>query len=740
MNPPRPGPRGRIRSLAGGPGFLTLVLALAVLAVFLLRFVPLSASPYPPSSDAGGDLFGLHRWSGLAPPAAAPYPYLPPGYYVAVIAPATILLPTFLGLEVAMALVPALIVLPAYALFRSGGLAPPTSVLAAVMLAGSAAFSLMTTWNSAYNLFGILLLVAVLALLPGALRSGRWTRVGAAAAAFGLVAAAHMLTFLVAAIAAVSIGVAYGLETGRPTRPRLRRLALVGGALGAAAAPFSLLYLSYLRTQVNAGIGPFGAALPTVVGQAWFFPWGSQVGPIPPFALLDLGLVAAGIYLWAFRRRADPLYVAGLAGVIVAALSVPLLDASEAVRGLYFLPIPLVAALAQAMDALLARAPAVAAQPDPRPGRARDARRALRRLTNGPGVRLAAVGALAVVLLSTNLLYSVEVTQEGAQFYRVLTPQRVAALDWLSAHTPPGAAVYDGAGLSPWVWGYANRADYAPAPLANEATAASYRAALWADYLDMGSFLAGSGGLIVATNAPSPVGSPGLFVAVPGNWVPLATSVAADDSLTVTENGTATNLSVAAGELVGARSFGAPGTEVGYDLSYRWTPEQIVAHQILAVGPSGARIAWSVADGTVDSATWSFGILPSGYLLNYHLPDVTDAANLSAAFSSPSGARFSVAFEGASVSAVNEPNGWLRVVVRAATFVVSTGGLLAPLSTAFTLDTQQLWAALGIGYALVDYDRDYRMFTRLEAGVPGELSAALLDRSGTLFIFGVTAA
>lgn len=715
-------------------------LAAAVVVLFLARWLVLQQSLFPPGTDAGGDLYGAHVWTGHELAGAGGFPLLPPVYPLFVVAPATTLLPVFAGIQLYDALVPALIVLPAYALFRQSPVRPFAAGVGAVLLASSAAFSLMLTWNAAYNLFGILLLTGFLAALVQALRTGTRGSVVLCALLFGALAGSHELSFLMAVLTLSAALAVYGLGTGGGWRTRLRRPALLGGLCALAAAPFAGLYLVLARQSANSGIGSFGANLPAVYGNALFFPWGSQTGAIPLLVLGDVAVVAGGILLWTFRPQTDSVYLSVIGGSAVAALTVPVLDASEAVRGLYFLPIPLCAAAANAADFLLAGPTPVAVEP-PEVTRASRIARGFRHgygslVRRGP-VPVAALG-LAVFLLGANLAYSLNVEAQGTRFYGVLDPTRVAALDWIRTQTPTGTVVYDGAGLSPWIWGYGERVAYGPAPLWAQSTAASYQAALAADHLDMGAFLVGNGGLIVGSNLPGRAGTPTVFVAVPGNWVTLATSQAGDVAFHVRSSTGPRTVSLATAQFVRVVTVPGPGNAAGLRTDVWWPSAGVGLSETTTVRNGSVDFAWSSNDSAFLSTSWRLSLPPSGYFLNYQFTPNGGSRSWAASLSPLAGPSFNLTATGGSFRTSENASQWSTVDFNGSALHLNFSGLPLASGPAFTLDTSTLFVRLSLTFALVDYDRDYGMFTRLEAGVPGHLSAAVRAHFGSLYLFAVS--
>src|SRR5271154_6689349 len=92
---------------------MLMALTVGVGAVFALRMHTLLGFPYPPSNDAGGDLYSAQQWLGH-PISGVDVSLQPPLYYWLVVIPSVWAFGPFLGPQFYMALVPALLVFPGY--------------------------------------------------------------------------------------------------------------------------------------------------------------------------------------------------------------------------------------------------------------------------------------------------------------------------------------------------------------------------------------------------------------------------------------------------------------------------------------------------------------------------------------------------------------------------------------------------------------------------------------------------
>jgi hypothetical protein len=732
---------------AGSSRNALVFLSLAAIGLGLMRFVALGPSPFPSGSDGGGDLYGAHWWTGSAPSAGVDSPPLPPLYYFAVVLPFTSLFGTFTGIRLYVSVIPALLVFPGYRLFRLSGAQTRWAAVGGLLLAGSAAFSLMVSWNAAYNMFGIFLLLFFLASLPAAL--GRPTRrsVVWSAVCFGLVASAHELTLLVAGIALVVSCAGYVLMADA-ARAALKRAARLLLSCGAGALPLVPLYAQYLRVQAHSGLGAFGTNVAAVFQYAWFFPWGSQTSAIPAFLLLDIGLFSLGVLGWLYGRTSRPLYILTLAGVFVAACLVPFLDAAEAVRGLYFLPIPFWGAVVSALDAIDRRV----AGSTPRRVRAAEPVHSpppsgwtwrLSRL--GAGARRAPIPALAVsglafVLVSTNLSYSAEVMQQSSTFYRTLDANGVQVLDWIRGHTPASASFYDGASLGAWVWGYANRVDYAPGPLAYQSTLGSYRATQEANWFEMGSSVISSSQVAAGMNLPAPVGTPTIYLPGPSGWFPFMTINAGDLSVMVSAGGNRSSVGLddsnVTGVLLGTDSNGSVWERVALS----WTAPQASAVEWLRIDGGALTLSIdSASDGSPLPISAQFALPPSGYFDDYSVSSSAPEMTWEGAFALPSGSTLLAHASGGEFLWQGTPSGWSQLRFNGTAFALNVTGGVRTAPASMALHTTAILAELGIGYAVVDYNRDYSVFSRLAAGLGDGWRASVVDRAGPIFVFQLEA-
>ncbi len=318
---------------------ILIALSAGTALVFILRLHILLSYPYPPSNDAGGDLYSAQQWLGRSI-SGVDVSLQPPLYYWLVVIPSVRAFGPFFGPQFYMALVPALLVFPGYLVCRETQASVPSSVLGGIGLALATTFSLMVTWNGSYNALAIVFLTFFVAMMARAFRTGTRLDCVLAGLTFGLVAATHELTFVVAAL---SMGFAclVTLVLTRASRSQIRRVLLVAGAGFLACLPVIPIYLASVGVSANLGVGVFQSQLNFAYSTFPYFAWGFQSATPTGFAILDILVATVGLMaLWVRSSTRIPAVV--LTSIWFGGLMIPVLSASNSVRGLYFLTIPAV--------------------------------------------------------------------------------------------------------------------------------------------------------------------------------------------------------------------------------------------------------------------------------------------------------------------------------------------------------------------------------------------------------------
>jgi hypothetical protein len=726
--------------------FLALTLGAAL--VFALRLHTLLAYPYPPSNDAGGDLYSAQQWLGHAIPGVD-VSLQPPLYYWLIVIPLARAFGPFLGPQIYMALVPALLVFPGYLVCRETRASVPSSVIGGVALAIAAPFSLMVSWNGGYNAFAIVFLTFFVALMARALRTGKTRDCVLAGVMFALVAATHELTFVVAALSLAFTSLVV-VATSATRRLDARHLGLIIFTGAIACIPVLPLYLSSAGGAANLGVGGFQSQLNFAYTTFPFFAWGFQSTTLSGLALLDIFVASAGLVaLW---LQAPTRYSAiVLSSIWFGGLMIPFLSASNAVRGLYFLAIPAVLVVPSFLERLVLRDPADRSMDSrqtalfpvepttvterPR-GRARSRKHRLKEVTYRR-VAVAAIAAFCVV----NASFSLQTLDTATQYYLTLSPDNVAALNWLSTQTLPNATVYDSLGVEPWIWGYAHRLAYGPAPLGVESTSASLQVASEADAIWLGSSLMENSRLTVADNSPSPIGIPSVFVNVPGYWMQMISTQADLVNFTLQHSGVSYNEQLASGTLISNSSDVVGGHSVIATYQFWWSVPGFGVSEQLNLTGEALSVSWSGLNATLKSANSWLGLVPLDSLYGSVVdqPQVISASQIEDSYSLD-GIPFTLTLTGGTVNQSVQPNGWAYVWCDGGSgWVAKFSGLPSyGNSVPAYVDTSALVRQLGIDYFTANPVSAYPMFLRLQNQAIGTAKVTQVFVSGDAYIFSVT--
>ncbi len=734
-------------------------LSLTTLFDFAMRWSVLNQNPYPPSGDAGGDLYLANAWLGHGIPILNQSLGSPPIYFVVVVAPLVAIFGPFLGIKIYMALIPSLFTFPAFLIARELGCDKKWSVYTAFLMGSATAFSIMVTWNGAYNALGILEFLFFIYFLARSLRtSTRYDMLGAAIF-FAVISGTHMLTFVVTVLTLLCYSILALLKAR--SIASLSRLAYLWVACVTFALPFILLfYLPMTARSVGLGVGSYSADLLWFYSSAPYFVWTGGNTASGLIAVLDETIVMLGILTMRKQINLSNTMFATLMSSFVVLAALPLLSAENATRVIYFLSIPSIPMMAlffnhasqikwrrrkiglftlphprliKSLRSCVDPAESESAEPHSHPllmisrSRLPKALR-IRRLQavnfgvshlHRVSVPVATVIVVAMLVAALNIEESEVQMSQSAQYYQALSPQKVNALDWIKANTPPNATFFDMAGLQQWMIGYANRMDYAPSPLSGLDTSQSYSWARLADYIAMGSFLAGDSNLVIATQPPSPINSPEVFLSTQDGWFPIMGTTTSFDFA---------NLTVRGVNHTWAISYTYPSLEKCTVLSnvsqcnfgLFWPGEDAGITEVTTVSSSHASIAFSASNVTLHNVSFQFGIPPSGYYYTYSAYDavnkrsITDTLNFE-------GHRFDVSISSNDVSQHVAPSGWTQLSITNSTFIsISLAGNLPSSSDhPFVMNTSALLNELKVNYAIsTDYSFSYRLQSNATGGSP----------------------
>ena len=720
----------------GGPWIQSVLLIATFGACFAMRASILFASPYPPSNDVAGELYGAHAWLGHSIPMLAGTPLSSPVFTFVVVIPSLWALPVFTAQRFYMSFLPALLVFPTYFLEREIGVGRYWSVLGAFMMGTATTIGLMVTWNGGSNTFGILLLLVFAALLVRTYRNRSLKTIAITGVTLALIAGADPISLIIGAITLVlSALLLILLTTG--WRNRLEAFLLNVKVVVFAtlfSLPFAFYYFTTLQGTSNAGVGSYWTNVIWFYSNTLFFPWGFQAVTGSLLAVSDIIVTWIGITSL-LRSHRDVGSKAVVIGLLVASWLFPFVNASNAVRGLYFTTIPYVIAAIIGLERL-SRAPAVSpVVHNKRPQRLR----VPRWVPSGAAgrshaLRLPSVVAIALILAGTNLAYSVGLMTQSATFYRSLNSSDVAAMNWIRENTPTNATFYDAAGLQTWMWAYAERSDYAPQPLGDQVTALSYHIESIADLISLGTYLVGNDRFVVANNQPAGVGTPEIYLDVPGFWEPFLITDA--NSVSFQFAGACVNGCARLQFFTQVTSWSGNSTSsTAFDQTRLWSPVfDIGLNQTEVLSETGITLGWSSNTSVVQSVNASFAMPPSGYFFDYLVfPQVQNVTSLTDVFSYL-GNRFSVTFSGGYYSQETLQTGWSQLTFSGGkTIELTVTGLTAQAGVVpFVMNTGSLLEGNSITYAISD---SYDFNSRISANALGGPTATLLFSSGTVAVY-----
>ena len=732
-------------------------IGLAVVIAFLLRWVILlRGGGYPPSEDAAGDLYNARLWLTGTFQGSENALLYPPVYYFMVVIPLTSITPPLSAVEVMMALVPAVLILPAHQLLKRAKVLWPVSLVTAFALAMSSAYSNMVTWNSAYNMFAIVLMVGFFYSLLLYLDEPTRRHTIFAAVLFSLVIGSHELTAVVMIETTILflIFLAGVAAYKRRLVTTLRNYVRLAPWCVLLTIPWWPIYLySYVHTT-NVGYSPglvnWSSYLMATVSQAWS-------GASPNFELVGEIVSLISIFaLTAMFRKYFRLLLLFLA-LFLASISVSLLDSQNAVRGLPFLPIIFVLAIAPPIsDAVRWLASSQARHPDARIGTLSFRRRLQKRspkVTTALRFSMAATCVFALLLFSyANVVNSEEYFQSSAVFFSEVNQNNIAVMQWLESHAPDGSTVYVPSPTLGWARYYDPGLNViGPYQLQLNVITNGLRTTEASNDIYMGAYNIGSNYISVSTNYQGP-GTPSLWIGTPGNNLLFGMSTATQASVTVAGSHGLQTLNISTARLINAT--GHPPSDVApgvMTLLWHWPTQNITMVENFSLQSQTLDIAWSSGTPGVWTTGASFVFsLPHSNMI-YHYVNVNPSKNVSTlqdTFSytlgynvvvpfelqiTPANGRVSQASNPAGLTVINSTfEGDLQVQFRG--LVSSSDGT----SLAFSNATKLL-KELNVSYVIVDSVSNYAfysLFTSLDA--TGYTRATVVDQSGSWYAFHLT--
>lgn len=719
-------------------------LATIVVAAILMRFLTLREIPYPPSSDAAGDLTWMHVYLGRALPGYTLEQAAPPIYILLVVLPFTGVLGTFLGIQALMATMPALLAVPMYFLMRWAKLGTLPSVVAAAAIAFSPVTSNMVTWNSGFNVTGMIFLTAFFALWIRSSSDSSWRSLALTGFALSLVAGTHPLTFFYGIVTVLIYLVLVLVSRSRTLRPHVRPTLAILGFAALFSLPYAPLYYFAYTGLTNVGVASSSSAVNTVwtaLSQTLSFPWAGSTH-LPPLIwsglfLLPLMIASACaiVFIWADQR--DWLLGTVCISQVLSVVIIGPLDAANSDRALYFLPIaiiPLTVAWATRFSRSAPFREWISLLRSrlrlPRFGR-------LRRMA-----RPIAVIALSLAFVSTTAYISQTQMRTAESFYLMLDDHRVAALDWLKDSTPSNASVFDGANLQAWIPGLAERASYAPGSLSADITSQSYARTFDANLIELGTGVIGNGYLYVGSNLPGAYSSPGIYLRTPSGSDSLWLNEATSTSVTVSSGIGPATVSLANASSIGTTGQVYSNGTASMSSTFRFSTLNLSIEQIVVVRGTTVTVTLSARNGTVAAAHTHWDLPPSGYSFGYpNAPFQRFSGTLAQTLFLSSSRSASVEISGDSLNGtlVTDASGWTRLsanFTHSLRFDVLGLPEVFPNNGPFYTDTIDLSSNLGVHYFVVSENSNYALYERFSALVSsGGGSWTIPFASGDIYVF-----
>lgn len=702
-----------------------LALSVVVVGMTAFRLDQLLTVALPTGPDNYQDLYAARVWLGTAFPSPVSRADVFPVYPLFGLFPLVDGLGLSLGMDLAMAIVPALLAIPIYLLIRFAGASRFWSLFGGALTAISPAYSYILTWNGAENLSGILLFSLFLAFFVRAFRQPtRWNLV-LTSVFFGLEAGDHYLSFVfMCGALAVATPLLILFRPDRRATARLMGYIWAGGIL--ASLPFD--YIVYTFTVNSTNLGASSGLLPSNYYLLGLYYGVGYTGnpPVPEFFILFacLGVISSVLACVVYARTTvTPL----LLGMVVTAFALGYVDPGNWERGFFFLPLVFGVAIALSGDFISKQVVRLAEKSAGSGTRTISYRRsALVKSSVKRGVPLG-LAALCCALFVVTAGVSQTVLHNGIEYYDFLTPgPDLNALNWLADNTPLDTRVFLAwPNLYEVEEGYSNRYDFSPALLNLEITKASYQEAYDADLVVMGQYVEGNSYLAVADNGPVSLGSPDILVADSIGWAPLFEGDLNETWLEVSQNGTPYELRLGSGSLQDKPSLTTTSSAAWQNLTYDWPSLGIEVTGMAHLSSEMVTLGWSASGGTVTGVNMTIGLTPNGFSgIDFDgLSPVANASDIVDGFTL-NGARIalSLASTRGNLSQATLSSGWTDIRYSGApelTFDFQ-GIAPVPLGAPYSIQTSSLLHDLGVSYMVTNYnfgfpDSGYVMYLRCSA-------------------------
>ena len=763
--PSAPTPSDPNRSLSAAQDCVTrherkvelIVIMTAVAVAFVLRWaILLRGGGYPPSEDAAGDLYNARLWLTGTFHGTENALLYPPVYYFAVVIPLVTILPPLSAVEVMMALVPALVIIPAHFLLKRIGVLWPVALITSFVLATSSAYSNMISWNSAYNMFGIVLIVAFFYSLFVYLDAPNRRNVLLASAFFSLVIGSHELSAVVLIETTVLFLALVALVTipKRQLLKTIRTEAWLAAWILLFSLPWWPIYIySYIHTT-NVGYSPglvnWTSYLMGTISQPWAGGSGAFefVGEI-----ISLGAIVA----LAINFRKYLRFLLLLVSLFVASVSVAILDSQNAVRGLPFLPVVFVLAMAppisDGLRRLLRHTPeslnpttsTLAHHPKPW-------RRSFRTTSV---LRLGMITVCIVALLGfayANTVNSESVFQASSEFFSEINPHNLAVMQWLDSHTPVGSTVYVPSPTLGWARYYDRGQNViGPYQLQLNVITNGLDTIEAANEIYMGAYSTGSPYITASMNYPG-VGTPTVWIGTPGNSFLFGASTIGQASVNVIGAHGPQTLYLSSAHLLNVTDRFSSGTLPSpMILRWHWSTQGITLAETLDISGQGLSITWSSETPAVwtTSASYMFVLPPTNTVYHYTAVEpVSNGSTLKDTFTYTVGYNVAVPFgvqitpENGTVSQTLEGNGFTDVnsTFDGALRIQFSGLIASPVSGAwYFANATKLLESLNVSYLLVDSVTNYAFYSLFaNLSETGYARAIVVDQSGSWYAFSLS--
>ena len=673
-----------------------MLLALFAISAFI-RGVVLFSYPFPPSGDVAGDLYGAAAWLGHPVLALASSPLPPPLYYFIIVIPFTHAFGIMTGTRLYMTIVPALVVFPGYLLAKNLTKNAWLALLGALLIGTSANFSLMVTWNAAFNMFGIFFMLFFIFFLQRAFEGSRVKDVLLSGLFFALVVGTHPLSALVTFVAFVLSAILlliFRAMKRTEIRSTLKLVLLIFASMFLFSIPFIPIYYHIYAVSLVSGLAQ-PSQLTFVYMNFLNFPWGIQGLSLTLIVVVDI-LVSVLVIAELFFTK-DGIKSTFL-GLLIAALLLPPVETTNAVRFLYFLPILFTVGsilVFRRLDILLTKVHG-----------AKVSTSVIKNLTG----KRATVITVAVVFLLLNMSYSHTIMQQGSEFNRSLTPETLNVLKWLKNNTTENSTVYDLIGLHTWVLAYADRMDWAPSGLLIKVTNISYKNTINSDLLSLGNYVMANDKFAIAFNLNAPVGNPLVYLTSSNGYSEFSLAQTSEIIINATLNDRNLSLPLNYANLVGENNGSSAGV-MWYNFSFRWASIGANVNVNASMNANSYSLNFSSNNSKINTVNYSFSILPNGYTADFANLSVTNSHRLSDEFIF-NGNRVNFALTSDKVNQYVYPDGWVNVNIsfkKGQTFMLNESN--PPNMPRFQTSAFNLLRSLEINYVLVNYN-DYTPFLR----------------------------